>query len=92
MVLPDALSRLSQSDKSKVEGTAIRIQSLVDISASRLEKLQRETASDVVLQKVTEFVQSGWPQSIKSLEPELRPYWGVHDDVSVLDGLMLAGS
>ena len=92
MVLPDAFSRLSQSDKTKVWGTAVKVQSLVDISTSRLEKLQQETAADAVLQKIREFVQQGWPESIKSLAPELRQYCSIHDDISVVDGLLLAGS
>ena len=92
MVLPDAFSRLSQSDKSKVNKTAIRIQSLVDISVSRLKRLQQETATDAVLQKIVKLVHRGWPASIKSLDPDLRKYWGLHDDISVLDGLVLAGS
>ena len=52
MVLPDALSRLSQSDKKVVPGTNVRIHELVDVSQSRLKRLQDETESDEVLQKI----------------------------------------
>ena len=83
MVLPDVQNRLSQSDKLEVKRTAIRIQSLVDISPLCLKKLQMETESDAVLQKVMELVIIGWPGSPKSFEVELRPYWGVHDDICV---------
>ena len=92
MVLPDALSRLSQSDKEEVLGTNVRIHELVDVSLSRLGRLQRETESDEVLQKIKTYVWSGWPASIKSLEPEIRPFWGVHNDVSIVDDLLMAGS
>ena len=92
MVLPDALSRLSQSDKKVVPGTNVRIHELVDVSQSRLKRLQDETESDEVLQKIKTYVLSGWPVSIKSLEPELRPYWGVHNDISIVDDLIMAGS
>ena len=34
----------------------------------------------------------GWPNSCKSLEPELRPYWGVHNDISIVEELVMAGS
>ena len=42
--------------------------------------------------KLKELVKAGWPRNCKSLEPALRPYWGVHDDMSIVDGLLLAGS
>ena len=92
MVLPDAFSRLSGADSSEVEGTSVRIHELVDVSLSRLERLQRETDDDDILRQIKEYVQSGWPSSCKSLAPELRPYWGVHGDISIVDGLVMAGS
>jgi hypothetical protein len=92
MVLPDALSRLSQADRSEVKGTKVRIHELIDVSQSRLERLQRETESDETLRKIKTFVRTGWPTSVKSLEPELRKYWGIHNDISIVDGLVMAGS
>ena len=29
---------------------------------------------------------------MKSVEPEIRPFWGVHNDMSIIDDLLLAGS
>ena len=92
MVLPDALSRLSQVDKEEVLGTNVRVHELIDVSQSRLGRLQAETEADEVLQKVKSYVWNGWPVSVKSLEPELRPFWGVHNDISIVDDLLLAGS
>ena len=92
MVLPDALSRLSRVDKEEVMGTNVRIHELVDVSQSRLGLLQAETEADEVLQRIKSYVWSGWPDSVKSLEPELRPFWGVHNDISIVDDLVMAGS
>ena len=92
MVLPDVLSRLSGVDKVEVQGTRVRVDQLVDISPSRLQRLQQETDNDETLVKLKEMVRKGWPRSCKSVEPALKPYWGVHDDMSVVDGLLLAGS
>ena len=92
MVLPDVLSRLSGVDKVEVQGTRARVDQLVDISPSRLQRLQQETDNDETLVKLKEMVRKGWPRSCKSVEPALKPYWGVHDDMSVVDGLLLAGS
>ena len=92
MVLPDALSRLSHSDQSEVMGTKIRVHEVVDVSQSRLGRLQVETEGDEVLRKIKTYVRSGWPDSVKSVEPEIRPFWGVHNDISIIDDLLLAGS
>ena len=92
MVLPDAFSRLSGADKEEVQGTKLRVNELVDISQSRLRKLQEKTNNDLELMKLKELVRTGWPRSSKSLEFRLRPYWGVHIDMSIVDGLLMAGS
>ena len=92
MVLPDALSRLSCADKSEVSGTRMTIHELVDVSQSRLERLQRECEADVVQQKIKKLVRTGWPARRKSLEHELRPYWSMRHVISVVDGLIMAGS
>ena len=75
-----------------MKGGKVSFHELVDVSMSRLDRLQKETDSDGILQLVKEYVHSGWPPSCKSLPPELRPFWGVHDDISVVDGLLMAGS
>ena len=92
MVLPDALSRLSCADQTVVTGGRVSIHELVDVSVSRLDRLQKETDSDEILVQLKKYVQYGWPSSCKSLPAELRPFWGVHDDISVVDGLLMAGS
>ena len=56
------------------------------------EKYTTETDAAVNLRQIKEYVQSGWPPSVESLAPELRPYWGVHGDISIVDGLLMAGS
>ena len=92
MVLPDTFSRLSQADHGEIRGLKVRIHNLVDISCSRLAQLKHETENDSVLQKLLVVFNNGWPSTIKSLDEELRPYWAIRDDISVIDGLMMAGS
>ena len=92
MVLPDTFSRLSAADHGEIPGLKVRVHSLVDVSCSRLEKLKTETEKDGVLQKLLGVFRNGWPSTIKALDAELRPYWAIRDDVSVIDGLMMAGS
>ena len=84
MVLPDALSRLSQADKKEIPGLEIRVHHLVDVSTSRMSKLQKETDNDEVLQKIKHHVQNRWPNSVNGLDDDIKPYWGIHDDISYI--------
>jgi hypothetical protein len=92
MVLPDTLSRLSQADRHEVPGLKVRVHSLVNVSKTRLARLRQETKNDVVLQKLKKVFHEGWPSSIKSLDTDLRPYWAIREDISIIDGLLMAGS
>ena len=74
MVLPDTFSRLSGANKEEVQGTKVKVNELVDISHSRLRKLQEETNNNLELMTLKELVRTGWPRSSKSLEYRLRPY------------------
>ena len=92
MVLPDTFSRLSQADQGEIPGLKVKIHSLVNVSKSRLGRLRQETENDVVLQKLKKVFEEGWPSSIKGLGADLKPYWAIRDDISVIDGLLMAGS
>ena len=74
MVLPDALSRLSQAEKRKILDREVNIHQLVDISVPRLEQLKQETTDDITLQKIRGVVREGWPSSIKGVDEDVRPY------------------
>ena len=42
--------------------------------------------------KLTSVIQSGFPISKKDLDPELRPYWNIRDEIFVgLDGVVMYG-
>ena len=92
LVMPDTLSRLSQADANEIPGLKVQINSLVEISNSRLEQLKQKTESDSTLKKLKTMVEIGWPSSIKKVDPEIRPYWSIRDGISVLEGLLLSGS
>ena len=83
MVLPDTMSRLSCTDKDEISGLTVNIHSLVRVSDKRLTELQDETRDDEVLKKLIEYVQHGWPSSVKKLSADLREYWSLRDDISV---------
>ena len=92
MVLPDTLSRLSNAENFPISGLKISVHSIVEVTDARLKQLVEDTANDVVLQRLLNVFQTGWPSSIKALHKDLRPYWSIRDDISFLDGLLLCGS
>ena len=92
MVLPDTLSRLSTAENHQIPGLKIGVHSIVEVTDMRLKQLVEDTANDVVLQRLLSVFQEGWPDSIKSLHKDVRPYWSIRDDISFLDGLLLCGS
>ena len=92
MTLVDALSRLSGADNHPVFDQQVRVHSLVEITDERIAKLAAETQNDIILQKLMKVFREGWPQSIKGLDSDLRPFWSIRDDISMMDGLVLCGS
>ena len=56
------------------------------------ELLAEETAKDETLQLFSRKVIQGWPDSVKKIDPEVKAYWPLRDDISVEDGLVFLGS
>jgi len=40
-----------------------------------MEELQRHTLEDPVMKKVAHFINNGWPAKLKSVPPEVIPYF-----------------
>ena len=53
-----------------------------------MEEFKEETAKDETLQLLSRKVIQGWPDSVKKIDPEVKPYWPLRDDISVEDGLI----
>ena len=47
--------------------------------------------NDPVLNQLRDTIIAGWPESIKDLPTDLRPFWGIRDQLSVESGLILKG-
>ena len=92
MVLPDALTRLGQAESGAFVDLEVQINHLIDISKARYDEMVEETGTDEELTLLKKYIRFGWPASIKSLPTIVRPYWGLRDDLSLLDGLVMVGS
>ena len=98
MVVSDALSRAYLKDRSSPEleesDLIHHVHSILDslpISTARLTQLQKETASDPVLQQLKQFTLTGWPQRKQQIPPAVKPYYAIQGEISHNEGLLLKG-
>lgn len=103
MVLSDTLSRLPNPSMKDdvpldicVEGISLDIEDnahidLVHFGSSRREALKIETMGDPTLRELAQVVNTGWPDHIKELPTNLRPYWSYRDELGVSSGVLFKG-
>ena len=88
----DALSRAYLSDtgtdhtECPVEVFLIKEQA--PLSPEKFEEFKAETVKDEVLKEVLEVTSDGWPANKEDCPPICREYWNVHDELSVVDGVL----
>ena len=92
MVTANALSRLSLLDEFGVPDMNVKVHHLIRITPAKMEEFKMETAKDETLQLLSHQVTQGWADSVKKIDPGLKPYWPLRDDISIEDGLLLLGS
>jgi hypothetical protein len=100
MTVVDAFSRYPTSAPSAsdlegeedVEDYAKKFAVNAVVKDQRLEAIKTETKQDPVMVKLTEVVRSGFPQHRAELDEELREYWKVKSELTVVDGMVLYGA
>ena len=96
MYLSDTLSRayLPTTDRSPAEKEAERIHGIdfLPISEPQLVEFQHETATDPVMQSLTQIIGKAWPDTKDDLPLELRPYFDVRDELTAQDGVVFKRS
>ncbi len=93
VLMADTLSRLIVPGKDKaVPGLDITIAQVMKIRPTCLSTLQEETKSDKDLTQLSEFISSGWPESIQDVPQNLQAFWCFKDELGIVDGLVLKGS
>ena len=86
LYLADTLSRAPRCNAcpQKAERPEFEVMMTVQlISPRRLEELRQYTAEDTVLQKLTCFIQQGWPRRPCSVPTEVRPFFSFRDELTV---------
>ena len=62
------------------------------ISTGQLKKLQVETINSKRLKTLANYVAQGWVELQKQLNSELKPWYSLRDDLTVVNNLILKGS
>jgi hypothetical protein len=105
MILADALSRLPNKENCKdidldnrvdsidieQDPTELRNICLINFSTQKQEELHEETARDPVLNALKEIIHHGWPENIKEIPTNLRPYWPYRDELAIESGVIFKG-
>uniref|UniRef100_A0A0L8FP40 Uncharacterized protein n=1 Tax=Octopus bimaculoides TaxID=37653 RepID=A0A0L8FP40_OCTBM len=89
---PARLQRLYSHDKQEMEGLSVKVYHIVNITNTKLEQIKEETSKDEELQLLTQMVIQGWPEKRHQVQSLIREYWAIHDDISVENGILMAGS
>ena len=65
---------------------------LINFPTAEQQLLKDETLFDPVLNALKEIVYSGWPDNVKELPSDLRPYWSFRDELAVKAGVIFKGA
>ncbi|PIK53283.1 hypothetical protein BSL78_09811 [Apostichopus japonicus] len=94
----DALSRLPvehnpaigvvDDDDDDIAGVC---QTVLQESSVTCTQLQSETNRDEACQTIKGYIQQGWPQSKSGVDDKVKPYYSVHDELSVHDNIIFRG-
>ena len=60
-------------------------------SDGKLEEIARETAEDKILSTVMTYTAAGWPKSISQVDPAVREFFSVKNELSISEGLLTKG-
>lgn len=91
----DALSRAYLSEATPEipdQDMVYHVHSVISrlpISAARLEQFQKESEKDQTLQEVREYIINGWPKSSNDIDPCIKQYYMIRDDLSYVHNLIL---
>ena len=103
MLLADTLSRLPNPDNNEEVQLDLKVDAvtgpqddeielaLINFSTQKRKALVEETQKDPVLRELMSIIYMGWPDSIKQLPTDLRPYWSARDELVVEAGVVCKG-
>ena len=60
-------------------------------SVLNLTTVHEALMEDPISVLLGDLILNGWPESCKELDPEIKPYWIHHFNLSIIDGIILLG-
>ena len=97
MYVADTLSRAFVPGDPKhgaAEDIEVMVHSLarsLPISDDKRALFTKTTLEDPNMQQLHDVIQQGWPNSIKGVQAQLRPYWNVRDELHIAEDLIFRG-
>ncbi|XP_064638333.1 uncharacterized protein K02A2.6-like [Lineus longissimus] len=91
LVLADTLSRLPCQANYEMEELDVRVD-LVQFSTEKVAQIRDATSQDATLQKLSQVIAAGWPENAKELDPSIRVFWSMRDELSLESGIVLKGT
>ena len=64
----------------------------IPVTERRLLELRSATKEDRSMQQLEQVIVEGWPEEKIHLDPEVRPYFSMRDEMTVQDGLIFRGN
>ncbi len=65
---------------------------LVHFGKCKQDALQEETTKSPTLRALSAVITNGWPDYIKDLPKDVRPYWSCRDELGMSNGVIFKGS
>ena len=97
MIFSDHLSCNVNTDTEKskeptCEGLDLKVHDVfLNANSEKCVSLANETSKDPVLIALKHMIIKGWPKQRGKCPDNLKCYWNYHDELSILDGLVLKG-
>ena len=89
--IADLLSRAYVDSDENAEDMEVHMIEYLPVNQKRIDSIKTATATDDSLQKLTQVLTKGWPESKMELADELHPYFSYRDELTVQDGIIFRG-
>ncbi|KAL2083268.1 hypothetical protein ACEWY4_021041 [Coilia grayii] len=92
LFVADALSRahLPESEPPLTDDL-LEVMTVQVLPSRRTDELRDAVKSDVTCQQLSEVIVRGWPSTSRELPQQLRPFFSMKEELTLVDGLLLRG-
>ena len=80
-----------QDEETEAEFQVHLIMSSLPMSEIQLKIFQQETSNDETLQRLQAVVQAGWPNKKSDFTEDVKPYFGIRDEITEMNGILMNG-